>query len=94
MPYETLFWSMAALVAFALGAGVAAGHLRTLGSTLRGVSLAAVLALAAVAHLSSSNETAGMAALLAVAAGLFCLVIACACALLTRRVRHRKVGTL
>ncbi len=41
MPYESLFWSMAAIVAFALCAGVLAGCLKTLGATLSGVVLAA-----------------------------------------------------
>ncbi len=92
MPYESLFWSMAAIVAFVLCAGVLAGCLKTLGATLSGVALAAALVLAMVVSLAQGRETDGMALPLGLASGLFCLVIACACALLTRRIRHRNLG--
>lgn len=89
MSYESLFWSMVAVVAFALCTGVLAGCLKSMGATLSAVALSAAVVLAVCA---ASGGEQGMALPLGAAAALFCLVIACASGLLTRRIRQRQAS--
>ncbi|WP_241051648.1 hypothetical protein [Achromobacter xylosoxidans] len=89
MHYEYLFWSMAAMVAAALAGGALCGRLRTPGRVLAGVVVLAAAVCAVVVALSRSAGFGDQAAMLAVAAFMFSLVIGTAAALLTRRILRR-----
>ena len=95
MQYETLFWSMAGVVLFALGGGALCGRFRSIKAALTGVLVISVIVLAAIIGFTRQGELANMAVMLAIAAFMFCLVIATAAALLTRRImrtaRHAAV---
>ncbi|WP_144633456.1 hypothetical protein [Bordetella genomosp. 13] len=89
MQYESLFWSMAALVALALVGGTLLAGLRSLVHSLAGVLLGALCVLAVVLAVSGEGELASQAWLLAVASFLFCSVIGTAATLVARKVLHR-----
>lgn len=86
MQYETLFWSMAGVVVFALGGGALSGRFRSIKAVLAGVLLVSVVVFATIIGLARHGELENMAVMLAIAAFMFCLVIATAVALLTRRI--------
>ncbi|WP_459614340.1 hypothetical protein [Bordetella sp. 2513F-2] len=89
MDYESLYWAMAAVVAVALAGGALLARLQRLAASLAGVAVIAVLVLAAAFGLAHRGEFAPHAGLLAVAAGMFNLVIGAAATLVARKVRHR-----
>lgn len=85
--YELLYWAMASIVALALLGGWLSGRARALRTTLASVLGWALLVAVVVWVLSRDGNLAAQAPLLAVAGGMFTLVIGAAAALLTRRIR-------
>lgn len=85
MQYEYLFLAMVAVVIGAMGAGVAAGRLRAVAGSL-GVCAICALCVGVAAYVVASGQGDEFAALLAVAAGLFTLVISSSAALMSRRI--------
>jgi hypothetical protein len=86
MQYETLFWSMAGVVVFALGGGALCGRFHSIKAVLVGVLVISVAVFAAIIGFTRQGELENLAVMLAIAAFMFCLVIATAAALLTRRI--------
>ncbi|SAI42426.1 Uncharacterised protein [Bordetella ansorpii] len=89
MQYESLFWSMTALVALALVGGTLLAGLRSATHSVAGVLVGALGVLVLVLVSSSEGELASQAWLLAVASFLFCSVIGIAATLVARKVLLR-----
>ncbi|SAI71824.1 Uncharacterised protein [Bordetella ansorpii] len=89
MQYESLFWSMAALVALALVGGTLLAVLRSVAHSVAGVLVGALCVLVAVLLASGEGELASQSWLLAVASFLFCSVIGTAATLVARKVLLR-----
>jgi hypothetical protein len=89
MAYENLFWGMATIVAIAILGGAFFARARRVAATLAGCGMLALANGAWVLYLTAAGPFADHAAILAVAAILFTLVIGTAAALAMRRVFHR-----
>lgn len=89
MQYESLLWSMTALVALALVGGTLLAGLRRASRSIAGVLVGALCVLGAVLVAAGEGELADQAWLLAVASFLFCSVIGIAATLVARKVLQR-----
>lgn len=86
---------MAIIVLLALLGGAIMGRCARVTRSLAGVAGQAVVVVIVVASLVDSTQTQGMTPLLAIAAGMFSLVIGTAATLLTRRVlRDRRASPI
>lgn len=85
---------MAIVVLLALVGGLVMGRCNRVTRSLAGVAGQALLVLAVVAYLATNAEAGGLAALLAIAAAMFSLVIGTAATLLTRRVLRERRARL
>lgn len=88
--YESLFWSMAIGVLWALVGGWLMGRFTSVVRSLSGVAAQSIVISIVVAYQAICAEAGNMAALLTIAAFMFSLVIGIAATLLARRVRGER----